>query len=216
MNITNSSRPLVLTMVSVVIAGVIAAFVLVHRRATTGAAPPPEHKVEVATPKRQPAPDVTLEPASLEPSRAHATASADKMPASPKPSGPPAANPPSPSEPKASADFSLKYNGYEVQDPTARLALYFVGSDPEATAYWMAAINDPGLPAEERKDLIEDLNEDGFPDPQHPSPADVPLIENRLELIQELAPYSIDQVNLDAFTEAYKDLWGMLYGRAPQ
>jgi hypothetical protein len=211
----NSRKPLVLAVVSVV-AGVVAVFVLVHRRGTTVATPPTEHAVDVANQKRQPAPDVALEPAAREPSRPQATALADGTPASPKPSGPAAASTAATSEPKASAEFSLKYNGYEVQDPTARLALYFVGSDPEATAYWMAATNDPSLPAEERKDLIEDLNEDGFPDPHHPSPADVPLIENRLWLIGELAPYSMDQVNADAFGEAYKDLWGMLYGQAPQ
>ena len=46
-----------------------------------------------------------------------------------------------------------------IQDPDARDALSLVGIDPEAEAYWISAINDPTLPPEERKDLIEDLNE---------------------------------------------------------
>jgi hypothetical protein len=88
----------------------------------------------------------------------------------------------------------------------ARVALTFVGSDPAADEYWVAAINNPSLPAKERQNLIEDLNEDGLTDPKHPSPADLPVILNRLDLIEEYAPFSMDQVNYDAFQEAYKDL----------
>ena len=93
-----------------------------------------------------------------------------------------------------------------LKDPVARVALAFVGADPEAEAYWCEAINDPGLSGHERSDLIEDLNEDGLSDPKHPTLDDFPLILNRLVLIQELAPHAMDQVNLDAFDEAYKDL----------
>jgi hypothetical protein len=103
-----------------------------------------------------------------------------------------------------------------VQDPTARLALSFVGIDPDAEAYWIEAINDPGLPAEERKDMIEDLNEDGFSDPRHPGMQDIPLIVSRIRLIPELALDAMDQVNADAFEEAYKDLVNMLNGQPVQ
>jgi hypothetical protein len=103
-----------------------------------------------------------------------------------------------------------------VQDPDARAALSFVGVDPEAEAYWESAINDPNLPAEERKDLIEDLNEDGLSDPHDPGPEDMPVIANRIALIEELAPYAMDKVNADAFAEAYKDLVGLLNGQEPQ
>jgi hypothetical protein len=110
----------------------------------------------------------------------------------------------------------LTINGYVVQDPEARKALSFVGNDPDATAYWASAINDPNLPSEERKDLIEDLNEDGLSDPKHPGPQDLPLIMNRLQLIEELSPNSMDPVDAQAFAEAYKDLSGMLNGQLPQ
>jgi hypothetical protein len=92
------------------------------------------------------------------------------------------------------------------------VALSFVGADPEAEAYWVAAINDPSLSADERQNLIEDLNEDGLSDPKHPGPEDLPLIVSRLQLIEELAPNAMDQVNLDAFQEAHKDLVAMLNG----
>jgi hypothetical protein len=36
--------------------------------------------------------------------------------------------------------------------------------------------------------------------------ADLPLIMNRLWLIEEISGYAMDQVNADAFLEAYKDL----------
>lgn len=93
-----------------------------------------------------------------------------------------------------------------LQDPIARDALALVGSDPEAELYWLEAINDLSLPANERQDLIEDLNEEGLPDPKHPTPEDLPLILNRLAIIEIVGPDAADEVNADAFIEAYKDL----------
>jgi hypothetical protein len=90
--------------------------------------------------------------------------------------------------------------------PIARQALDLVGADPMAEAIWAQAINDPMISAHERQDLIEDLNENGFDDPAHPSADDLPLIENRLAIIEELAPLAMDDVNAAAFAEAYKDL----------
>jgi hypothetical protein len=104
----------------------------------------------------------------------------------------------------------LMINGYVVQDPTARLALSYVGTDSEADQYWSQAINNPNLPAEERKDLIEDLNQDGLSNPEHPTAQDMPIIINRIQLIEEMAQNAMDQGNADAFAEAYRDLVGML------
>lgn len=93
-----------------------------------------------------------------------------------------------------------------VKDPLAREALALVGADPEAEQYWFAAINNPNLSNHERQDLIEDLNEEGLSDPNNPSLQDLPLIASRILLIEQLAPDAMDQVNADAFQEAYKDL----------
>ena len=71
---------------------------------------------------------------------------------------------------------------------------------------WYGAINDASLSPHERQDLIEDLNEDGISDPKHPSPEDLPIILSRIQLIEAAGPYAMDQVNADAFQEAYKDL----------
>lgn len=90
-----------------------------------------------------------------------------------------------------------------VQDPLAREALIFVGLDEDAEMYWFAAIQDSTLPASERQDLIDDLNEEGLPDPKHPTMDDLPLILSRLEIIKEIAP-SIPE-GLD-WQESYDDL----------
>jgi hypothetical protein len=100
----------------------------------------------------------------------------------------------------------------EIQDPLARVALGLVGIDPDAEDYWLDAINDSSLSAHERQDLIEDLNEDGLSDPRRPGMEDLPLIVRRLQLIEEVAPYAMDQVNADAFQEAYKDLVNLYFG----
>jgi hypothetical protein len=74
------------------------------------------------------------------------------------------------------------------QDPLAREALALVGVDPEAEKYWYDAVHDESLPKSERQDLIDDLNETGLPDPKHPTADDLPVISNRLEALEAIAP----------------------------
>jgi hypothetical protein len=93
-----------------------------------------------------------------------------------------------------------------LKNPLARIVLPLVGNDPIATVYWYEAINDPNLPAHERQDLIEELNEAGISDYSQPSLDDLPLILNRLMLIEAVGPDAMDAVNADAFAEAYEDL----------
>ena len=96
-----------------------------------------------------------------------------------------------------------------LTDPLARVALSFVGTDAEAEAYWFEAINDPSHPPGERQDLIEDLNEEGFVDPKHPTQDELPLIMSRIQIIEELWPWAMDDINSEAFAEAWKDLWNL-------
>jgi hypothetical protein len=103
------------------------------------------------------------------------------------------------------------YNDPRLTDPAkkkplAQLALNFVGADAQANDFFYKAINDPSLPKDDRKDLIEDLNEDGFIDRKNLTARDLPLIENRIAIIEQLAPHSTDPINLAAFKEAHKDL----------
>ena len=105
------------------------------------------------------------------------------------------------------------------REPLNRLALRYVPFDPEATELWKKAINDPGTPKHQRQDLIEDLNDHGFPDPKHLTQRDLPLVESRLALIEQLAPATTDPVNIAAFAEAKKDLLAMkryLEGNGPE
>ena len=60
-----------------------------------------------------------------------------------------------------------------------------------------------------RRNLIEDLNQDGFPDTRNLTARDLPLIQSRIVLIEQLAPNAADPVNAAAFKEAYKDLLNM-------
>jgi hypothetical protein len=71
------------------------------------------------------------------------------------------------------------------------------------------AINDMSLSANHRKNLIEDLNQDGFSDTKNLSARDLLLIQNRIALIENLAPSATDPANAAAFQEAYKDLLKM-------
>ncbi|MFO1486500.1 MAG: hypothetical protein U1F71_24265 [Verrucomicrobiaceae bacterium] len=85
-----------------------------------------------------------------------------------------------------------------------------MGTDSTAELVWLDAINNPRLPAQERQDLIEDLNEDGFSNKKQPTRVDLPLIKARLALIDRLAPDAMDKTNAEAFAEARKDLINML------
>ncbi len=95
------------------------------------------------------------------------------------------------------------------KEPLARVALNFVGADAQANEFYQKAINDLTLPKDDRKNLIEDLNQDGFANKKNLDASDLPLIQNRIALIEALAPSATDPVNLAAFKEAYKDLINM-------
>ena len=95
------------------------------------------------------------------------------------------------------------------REPLARMILAFVGVNESAEQIYRSAINDPALSANARKDLIEDLNQTGFADPKHLTAADLPLIQRRLALIEQLAPGATDRTNAAAFVEARKDLLNM-------
>jgi hypothetical protein len=98
----------------------------------------------------------------------------------------------------------------QTKERRARVALGRIGYDPDSDEVWIRIINDPSVSANARSNLIEDLNEDGFADPHNPTLDELPMIEHRLELIEDLLPYAMDEVNRDAFKEARKDLVNMV------
>lgn len=95
------------------------------------------------------------------------------------------------------------------RQPLAALALAYVGVSGRAEQLWERAINDPQMPPDARKDLIEDLNQEGFANPRQLTAADLPLIQRRLALIEQHAPKARDAINAAAFAEARKDLLEM-------
>ena len=115
-----------------------------------------------------------------------------------------------PPGPRRRASTPSTWQNPEPEALEARIALSYVGRDELAEEVWAQAINDPSLPPHERQDLIEDLNETGFADPRNITLDDLPLILRRLALIEEVAPDSLDEVNAEAFAEAYKDLMNMV------
>ena len=104
---------------------------------------------------------------------------------------------------------TLRLTDPAKKEPLARLALTYVGADAQANEFYLKAINDLTLPKDDRKNLIEDLNQDGFSDRKNLTARDLALIENRLALIEQLAPAATDPVNLAAMKEAHKDLTKM-------
>jgi hypothetical protein len=207
-----------------------AVVLLKDRKASYSAGPvraeaPSERRAVPAPPTAEPAeeapPEVPAEPPPLPAEQPHAPAAAppEAAPQAPAPAvapiprpapaaDPPAARPAQPKPPKQ-AQKSGKNSVPPAERPLAREALALVGADPVAETVWFEAINDPTRSTHERKDLIEDLNEEGFDDPKNLTAADLPLIESRLALIEQLAPQSMDDVNFAAFAEAYKDLVNM-------
>ncbi len=122
------------------------------------------------------------------------------------------ASPAAPTDPVIAAKRRYEPGASKYRDakrPEVRTILARVGADHEAEALWLQSINDASVPAKERKDLIEDLNEDGFSDPAKPSREDLALINNRIQLIDRLLPSAMDKVNEAAFLEARKDLVNM-------
>lgn len=95
------------------------------------------------------------------------------------------------------------------KEPLARLALTYVGADQQANEFYQRAINDPVMTPNHRKNLIEDLNEDGL-NFKNLTQQDLPLIKSRLALIDQLAPNALDKANAAAFQEARKDLVNMV------
>lgn len=116
---------------------------------------------------------------------------------------------PARSRARAPRPIQRPVNAPPVSEPVAREALTRVGFDPAAEAVWVRAINDSTLSGNERRNLIEDLNETGFANPRRLTIDDLPLIESRIAIIEQLAPDAMDDVNAAAFDEAYRDLLTM-------
>jgi hypothetical protein len=122
---------------------------------------------------------------------------------------------------KSLAIAAQTYQDGRVVDPDSkealgRVALAYVGANEQAIQLYHSAINDPSLSPDQRRNLIEDLNQDGLSNRRNPTPDDLKIIANRYELAQAYLqqPYvQNDPVATAAFQEALKDLTQMLQRR---
>ncbi len=95
------------------------------------------------------------------------------------------------------------------KEPLARVALAYLGTSPQADDLYRLALGETAFSSAQRQNLIEDLNQAGFAEVKK-SPAGVlALIEQRLAMIERLAPQFPDRVAAAAFVEARKDLLNM-------
>ena len=119
---------------------------------------------------------------------------------------------------KSLAIAAQTYQDGRVVDPDSkealgRVALAYVGANEQAIQLYHSAILDPALTPDQRKNLIEDLNQDGLSNRRNPTPDDLKIIANRYDLAQAYLqqPYvQNDPVATAAFLEANKDLFNML------
>jgi len=188
-----AKRLLVLSVVAVV--GIVVAYRTIVKSVTTQefvASDKPIVAPEAVNQPTLPLPEPVPEPSPAE----QAPNISENIPPPEKPGG---------KQKVAPAPTQAKKPKEPLHDPGARVAMSLVGVDPEAEAYWLEAIFDSGLPENEREDLMEDLNEEGLSDHKRPGPQDLPMILNRLAIIEEILPHA-DEFMVTHLGEAYKDL----------
>jgi hypothetical protein len=101
----------------------------------------------------------------------------------------------------------------DSREPLARVALAYVGASEQAVQLFHTAITDPTLKPAQRRELVLDLDQDGLQNDKTPTPADVPIVANRLALTQsylQQAYVQNDSLLSRAFLEANKDLQKLL------
>lgn len=105
-----------------------------------------------------------------------------------------------------------------AKEGLARLALAYVGGNDQAVQLWHRAILDPSLLPDQKRNLVEDLNEDGLQNKKVPTPEDLQLIARRYALTQAYLQQEYvlkDKVLNAAFHEADKDLRNLLQRGSP-
>jgi hypothetical protein len=110
------------------------------------------------------------------------------------------------------------FQDQRVADPDSkeslgRLALTYVGASDQALQLYHAAALDPALKPDQRRNLVEDLNQDGLSNTRSPTPEDLKIIASRYALTQSYLQQDYvknDKVLNAAFLEANKDLANML------
>jgi hypothetical protein len=97
----------------------------------------------------------------------------------------------------------------EKKEPLASVALNYVGANAQADALFQTAVNDVALGGDLRRNLIESLSQNGFPNPKEVTVTDLPLIQKRLVFIEQAAAQATDPAIANAFDEVRRDLVAM-------
>jgi hypothetical protein len=101
----------------------------------------------------------------------------------------------------------------DSKESLARVGLAFVGVNEQAEELFHAAVLDPALKPKQRRELAEDLNQDGLANEKAPTPEDVKIMTRRYALTQAYLQTDYvrnDQLLSAGFLEANKDLGNML------
>ena len=101
----------------------------------------------------------------------------------------------------------------DSKESLGRVALTYVGANDQALPLFHAATIDPALKPDQRRNLVEDLNQDGLSNRRNPTPEDLKVIANRYTLTQTYLQQEYvqnDKTLNAAFREANKDLANML------
>ncbi len=101
----------------------------------------------------------------------------------------------------------------DSREPLARVALAYVGASTQAAELFHTAVLDQTLKPDHRRELVEDLNQDGLSNEKNPTPEDLQIIANRYAITQSYLQQDYvqnDKVLNAAFKEANKDLRNML------
>ncbi len=106
-----------------------------------------------------------------------------------------------------------RLNAPGSKEPLARVALTYVGANPQALGMFHTALLDPALLPDQKRNLVEDLNQDGISNRKAPTPEDLQIITKRYEITQAYLQQDYvqnDRVLNAAFREADKDLRKLL------
>ena len=101
----------------------------------------------------------------------------------------------------------------DSKEALGRLALNYVGANDQALELYHKAALDAQLKPDQRRNLVEDLNQDGLSNRRNPTPEDLKLIANRYTLTQSYLQQDYvknDKLLNAAFLEAHKDLANLL------
>jgi hypothetical protein len=92
-----------------------------------------------------------------------------------------------------------------TKERLAQVALDTAGTDPMADRFFYAAMGDTSLPADNRRNLAEDLADHGT-NPKNPSAQDIQVMQKRLALLEQLRGEATEPLVIAGINEAQKDL----------